>query len=497
MAFSNNPQFETYKTINVKFDATPTHRSGNIQSPKDSAIWNLFYDRVSQENKQREVFLKKRPGLITTGWALNKASSASVITGYYYDATSNRFYWAVDNHVYYIAPDISTTPVLVATLVTNGVPVGFCEFLRGSDMKRFIAFSDGTELWLDEIGGTATKVTDADLPSPHVPQPVQLDGYLFLADKNTSDLYNCVNDDPFSWEPGDYISAEMSGDYIVKLAMNRNYIVAFGLTSLEIFWNAAVESGSPMKRNESGFKRTGYVGGLSSIGDKLYFVGQDQNKIVSVYVLDGFKLERISNEAVDRTLELISTTAGQEISVTTLDGVTVTVDGHSFYLVKTSQTTWAYDLDEKMWYEWKNPLNFGLNLEASWAMYRGGQYVAVGGQTTMSLMSPQVYQDLSTNFTCRYVTEDVTASTLNWKSCGRLSLLADRPALTTPSNIQVSWSDDDWLTSSSVQNLNLSSSSPYITRLGRFRVRSFKLEYTDNYPLRMQQLDLDINVGSS
>jgi hypothetical protein len=497
MAFSNSPQFETYKTIQVKFDATPTFRSGDTAAARDSAIRNMFYDRVSQENKTREVSLKKRPGLVATTWSLGKDSGASTVNGHYYDSDSNRFYWAVNSRVYYVAPNISNTPVLVATLTTSGLPVGFCEFLRASDMKRFIAFSDGQELWLDEIGGTATKVTDADLPVPHLPQPVQLDGYLFVAAKNTNDLYNSVNDDPFSWEPTDYISAEMTGDYITKLATNRNYIVAFGTNSLEIFWNAAVETGSPMKRNESGFKRVGYLAGICTIGDKLYFVGQDQNKTVSVYVMDGFKLDRISNEVVDRSLEQLTTTQNGLDAVSLVDGITVTVDGHSFYLIQNTNTCWAYDLDEKMWYEWLSPTNDRLNIQAAWAKYGGGQYVAVGSQTTISLLSPAVYQDFGANFTCRYVTEDIIAGTLNWKSCSRAMLQADRHLPTGTSNVQLSWSDDDWNSSSTVQSINVFSASPYITRLGRFRTRSFKLEYADNYPLRMQQLDLDINVGSS
>jgi len=497
MAFSNSPQFETYKTVPVKFDATPTHRLGNLVFPRDSTIWNMFYDRISQENKTREVLLKKRPGLTATTWSLAKSVSSSPITGHYYEPTTHRFYWAVENKVYYVTPDSTVVPTLVATLTTTGQPVGFCEFFRSSDLVRFVAFSDGVELWLDEIGGTATKVTDPDLPTPHVPQPVQLDGYLFVAKKDTNDLYNSVNDDPFSWEPTDFISAEMSGDNIIKLSMNRNYVVAMGVESMEIFWNAAVESGSPMKRNESGFKRVGYVGGMCNIGDKLHFIGQDQNKILSVYVLDGFKLDKISNEIVDRSLEPVNASINLRAAVSLLNGIVVTADGHTFYLVRTSGTTWAYDVDEKMWYEWKNSNGGNLIIEAAWSMYHGGQYVAVAGQPTISLFTPYSFQDFGQNFTCRYVTEDITAGTLNWKSCSRAMLQTDRPASTGTSNLQISWSDDDWNSSSSVQYINVFSASPYITRLGRFRTRSFKLEYADNYPLRMQQLDLDINVGSS
>lgn len=501
MAFTQSPQFQTYKTETIKFDDTSTYRTGNIATvQRDSAIWNLFYDRVSQENKTREVTLKKRPGISATSYTLNKTSGANNIRGFYYDVSSNRFYWAVENKVYYVAPNVSATSSLVTTLTTSTGYVGFCEFLRSSDGKRFVVFSDGVELWLDEIGGTATKVTSVDMPTPHIPQPVQLDGYIFVAPVDSNELYNCVNDDPFSWVAGDFISAEMVGDYINKLANNRNYIVAFGAGSLEIFWNAAVDSGSPMKRNESGFKSVGYVTGLCQIADILYFIGQDKNKNVSVYKLDGFKLERISDEVVDRSLQNITST--DNVKAQTLldrDGYSLSIDGHTFYTIVTGQTTWVYDIDEKMWYEWKGSDNVGLNLQAVWSMFNGAQYVAVGGQTNISIMAPNIYQDFNTNYTCRYITQDNIFGTMNWKTCNRLIIQADMHNHVGTSNLQVSWSDNDWADggTSGPWNVNLFSSSPYITRLGRFRNRSFKLEYTDNYPLRLKQMELELNVGNT
>ena len=132
-------------------------------------------------------------------------------------------------------------------------------------------------------------------------------------------------------------------------------------------------------------------------------------------------------------------------------------------------------------------------------MYNGAQYVAIGGQTVISIMSPALYQDFGTNFTCRYVTQDWTLGTLNWKTCNRLTLQGDMHANSGTSNVQISWSDMDWADGGSGLsfNVNMFSVSPYVTRLGRFRNRSFKLEYSDNYPLRLRQMELDLNVGNT
>lgn len=498
MAYTNAPQNQTYKTETIKFDDTTTYRSGNLATVRDSSIVNLFYDRVSQENKSREVFLKKRPGLKATTYNLTKTLSTDDLRGYYYDVPSNRFYWAVNNKVYSVTPDVGASIRTVQTLVTSSGYVGFCEFLQASTGKRFVIFSDGTDLWVDDYAiTTCTEVVAADMPTPHVPQPVQLDGYVFLADANTNDIYNSNNDDPTLWTAGDYISAEHSGDYVIKLATARNYVVAFGNKSMEMFWNAAEISGSPMKRNDSGFKAIGYVTGLINVQDVLYFVGQEANKAVGVYKLDGFKLDRISDEVVDRSLQVITDTVNDKAEVNLeRDGYCISVDGHTFYCLVTPQTTWMYDVDEKFWYEWKNTSDTGLDIQAAWGMYDGGQYVAIGDETYISMLTPALYRDFGANYTCTYITTNQHFGTLNYKYCSRAHLNCDRQVATGTSSLILSWSDDDWANTTGTSTINVFSESPYIYRQGRFRRRSYKLTYADNYPLRMKQLDLDLNVGS-
>lgn len=500
MAFTNAPQNQTYKTESITFDDTIAYRTGNLTVQRDSAIWNMFYDRISQENKTRDVSLKKRPGLGVTSYSLTKDTASDNLRGYYYDVPSNRFYWAVNDNVYSVTPDVGSTVRTVATLVTSSGYVGFTEFLQAATGKRFVVFSDGTDLWVDDYAATScTKVVAADLPTPHVPQPVQLDGYIFLAAANTNDVYNSNNDDPTLWTAGDYISAEMSGDYVVKLATARNYVVAFGNKSIEIFWNAAEVSGSPMKRNESGYKSVGYVTGLINIQDVLYFVGQEANKALAVYKLDGFKLDRVSDEAVDRSLQVITSTVNDKAEVNLdRDGYCISVDGHTFYCLVTPQTTWMYDVDEKFWYEWRNSSNTGLDIQASWGMFNGAQYVAIGGQTYISMMTPALYQDFGSNFKCRYITQDNIFGTMNWKTCNRAVIQGDMHQHTGTSNLQLYYSDNDWADggTNGPIDINLFNSSPFAQRLGRFRNRSFKLEYSDNYPLRLKKMELDLNIGA-
>ena len=129
-------------------------------------------------------------------------------------------------------------------------------------------------------------------------------------------------------------------------------------------------------------------------------------------------------------------------------------------------------------------------------MYNGSMYVAIEGKTTISFFSQTAYQDFGTNFTTRYTTEDITGDTMNWKNCHRMYLIADMFQHTGESNVVITWSDNDWADGGSTapRNINVFSSSAFIRHCGRFRNRSIRLEYTDNYPLRMVGMELDVNV---
>lgn len=498
MAYTSSPQFNTYKTVDIQFDGVDLYRSGNLNIQRDLNIINFYYDRLTKENERRDVKLKKRPGLTTSSYSLTKSSSSDVLRGSFYDVDQNAFYWAVNNKVYAVKPDSGTSVRTVTTLSTSSGYVGFCSFLKSTN-TRYVLFSDGTDLWVDDyVAVSCNKVVDPDMPTPHQPYPIYLDGYVFLIKANSGDIYNSDNDDPTTWTAGSFITAEISSDYALRLIKAKNYLICLGYNSAEYFWDAGnTPPSSPLSRNDSPVRSVGYLTGLCTIGDTTYFVGQDEKRNVSVFAVNSFKIESVSNEVVDRTLQTISSTSNEKAQLNlNKDGFCISVDGHTFYILVTPQTTWAYDIDEKFWYEWKGSDNTGLKVEAAWGMYNGSIYCAIQNQTSISILSPAIYQDFGSNFTCQYTTENATFDSFNWKICHRVALNCSMHNYTGTSNAVLSWSDNDWADggTGTARNINVFSSSPYITRCGKFRNRSFRIKYTDNYPFFMSGLSLDINV---
>ncbi len=496
--FTNSPETQTYRTMSIEVDGRPMFRSGNLAAQRDLQIVNMFYDRISQENKERNVRLIKRDGLTSTTYSLNKSVNTASLRGYFYDVDTNTFYWAVDNKVYSLSTNGigPYTTRTVTTLGTSSGAVGFCSYLK-SDGTRFILFTDGTQLWVDDYNTTTcTAVTSPNIPTPHQPYPLYLNGYVFLIKSNTSDLYNSDVDDPFTWAADDFIVAEISSDYAIRPYKVKNYITVLGQSSVEYFWDAGNTTQSPLSRNDSPVRNVGYITGGAQTGDTVFFVGQDEKQNIGVFSINSFKVERVSNSVVDRTLQAFSSTPNTKGGVfLNQDGFIVSSNGHTFYVLVAVQTTWAYDVDEKIWYEWKGSDNTGLKIEAAWGMFNGASYLAIKNQTTISLMSPEVYQDFGQNFTCRYTTENTTFGTKNWKVCHRFSVHGNMHNNTGTSNAFVSWSDNDWADSGSTPRpINLFSNSPFITKCGRFRNRSFRVEYSDNYPFFLEKLEFDLNV---
>lgn len=499
MAYTQNPENSTYKTLPVAFDGRSLYRNGDLTDQRDLQIVNMYYDTIFQDsqNKQAVKRLMKRPGLASTTYSLTKAAASSEIRGSYYDTDQNAMYWAVDDKLYSVNPDVSATTRLVATLNTSSGLVGFCSFLK-SDNTRYVVASDGTDIWIDDyVAVSCSRVVDADLPTPHEPSPIYLDGYLFIIAAGTGDIYNSDLDDPTGWTPGDFITAEISSDYLLRLVKAKNYIVALGYNSIEYFYDAGNVSGSPLARNDSPFRSVGYISGLSTISDVTYFIGQDERHGIGIFSIENFDVSRISTPVVDRTLQpYVATQNTKSRALLNRPGYAVSFNGRTFYVVPTSTTTWIFDIETKEWYEWKGSDGTGLDIEASWIMYNGAMYVALGNQTSIAIMSPAVYQDFGVNFTCRYTSELVDGGTINWKYGHRMALDSSQEATSGTSNLTVTWSDNDWKSASTTtRSINLFSLSPYAFRLGRFRKRSFRFEYSDNYPLWLRGFYLDINVG--
>jgi hypothetical protein len=294
----------TYKTVPIRFDGEDAFRSGDLTVQRDLQIVNMYYDKLAKADAppwSKQVRLRKRPGLASTTYNLSKTLNTDALRGYFYNSDNNAFYWAVNNKVYTILPDSGTTVRTVCTLATSSGHVGFCSSANSTTNVRYVIITDGTNLWVDNYATTTcTQVTSANLPTPHQPYPLYVDGYVMLIKSNTGDMYNSNVDDPTTWTAGEYISAEISSDYSIRPFKVKNYIIVLGTSSIEYFYDAGNATGSPFSRQDSPFRNVGYVTGGQQSGDTVFFVGQDEKQNLGVYTVNSFQVDRVSTAVVDR-----------------------------------------------------------------------------------------------------------------------------------------------------------------------------------------------------
>lgn len=487
MAFSKNPEFNTYSSKKIKLLRELDSRSSSIS--KDVNYLNCFFEVTKNKTTQEQDYnIVKRPGLSSYANTLPSTN----IRGIYYWEDKDKIIAISGNDVWIATASTGThITTLSGSLATLNGKCGFTEFLYDDNTSKVI-ISDGTKIYTLDNANTLVAVTDVDFPTPHVAMPVFLDGYLFLAKADTADIYNSDLNNPLAWTAGNFISAEMFPDNVTAVAKLNNYLVAFGSSSIEYFWDAANASGSPLQRNDTPVKLTGYLGGLCQVGNTIYFLGNSSTGTPDVYVLEDFKMESVSDTSVRKYLEDV----GSDLANSS--AVSISFLGHDFYMFTIGATTYVYDTSTKLWTTFAYQANLNMYALYATSVKIGGVHCSViyiNNATNLARFDVDIYQDVSTNFTMRIVTGLEQFDSYNQKVMHRLIIDADKP--TANAEVDVSWSDDDYQTFNTAVGVNLNQELPSITRLGRFRRRAFKLEFVENFPLRMRGLEVDINMGQT
>jgi hypothetical protein len=481
VAYSKTPVIQTYETKRVNFIANPQQR--DTSGSKDFRLINLMTEVVTSAiGDQKKYYIKSRPGM-TTSYTTN----AAVGRGMYNWIVSGTSYImnVSGNKVYY-------NGTLVLTLSTSTGQVGFTEFVSSTGVVSLVLV-DGTNGYVFSAPGTYTQITDADFPTPHIPHPVFMDGYLFLAKSGTQDIYNSNLDDPALWTSGEYISAEMYPDKIVALSKNNNYIYAIGSNSVEYFYDAANATGSPLARHASAVQQFGTVAPASVIQTEkeVIFIGETGNGGHTVWTIDGFKEKEIGIPAIKSAL------LGEGSNLASATAFCVRVSGQKCYVVCLTTRTLVYSFSTEMWHEWATGTSiFTGNLGTDGP--NGSAYILDKSNGKVYLMDEMKYTDAGTAITCTAISAKLDFDNMNRKFMHRLTLVGDVPDDTyVDSTVNVSWSDDDYKTWSTPVALIFNGDLPAIFRLGQFRRRAIKLTYALPHLLRLEGMEVDINKGGN
>jgi hypothetical protein len=491
MAYTKSPTTDTYSSERVQIFREMTTRDGGT-SGKDEDYVNIIIETVKQQEQgDKRKFLMKRAGT----QSVLASAAPSNIRGLYFWGDQNKIFYCVANAIFSFNVNTGVLVAFPAVFSTVTGEVGFTEYLYANGTVDLIA-TDGSAvngIVTITTAGVVTHCADVDLPA-HIPVPIFLDGYLFVAKSSSAELYNSDLNLPLTWS-GAYIQAEMEADLIVRIAKLNNYIVVFGRETIEYFWDAGnVGAGGPLQRNDTPIKINTYLAGFAVYGNIIYYVGTDQGGQPDVFMLKDFKIESIGTPAISRYLNSAAD------GIAAWNGNVLSLQGHSVYVITAGTSkTYVYDVDVKLWNRWafKQESTFDILIASTITnTYNVQTFFALNdGTSAIYTLNKDIYQDVGVNFTCSIVTENNDFGTMNRKTMKRLSVIGDRPS--TNANLMVSTSDNDYQSYSTPIAVNLNQDNPCAYRLGSFRQRVFKLTFTANELFRIQEIEVDINKGNS
>lgn len=481
MAFSKAPSQSTYQTKEVK--AAWAMRNRDAAGTKDTIALNGFFDLVQDRaTGDKDIHFVKRDGTSLFEYTLPSGPAR----GAYYWEEQDKLFVAYSNDIAVIT---GSTGVLVTTLtdvfVSTTGDVGFVEYLYDTGETKIVA-ADGARVVTIDASNVVVAGTSVDQPTSFEPHVMFLDGFLFMVKTGTSDIYNSNLNDPLVYTVGDFISAEMVGDKLLRIARLNNYIIALGTASIEFFYNAAVETASPLKRVDTPIKNVGYLGGLVTHLNRMYFVGQTQNTSPEVYMLEDWKMDSLDNPPLRRYIQ----------PFTSFEGAIVTNGGRDFYVLTVGTITYWMDLETRIWTRiaFRNTNTFAIKtaMIVPRATIGNVSVVIPTTGTALYFFNPNIYQDAGTNYTATVLTYKTVFDTFRQKFMSRLMVIADK---TSAGSLEVSWSDDDYLTYSAVRTIDLASRRPRIHRMGDFTERAFRFSQTANNPLKLHHFEVDYNIG--
>jgi len=490
MAYTKAPSVATNSAERFDFIYNPQQRDARTLN-KDARLVNMMVEVLPSPNKENtRAFVKSRPGM----------SVAYTVTG---GLGRGLYNWVFNNTSYIVAVSadkVTVNGVLRQTLTTTTGVVGFTEHVDSLGIVRLF-MCDGTKgyVWGSPIAAP-TLITDVNFPSPHIPMPIFLDGYIFVAKKDTQDVYNSQLDLPLSWSEGGsggpmYISAEMYPDTIKALSKNNNYIYAIGRGSIEYLYDAATSTGSPLARENSAVQQFGTPSPASVVQTEkeVILIGETGNGGHTVWTINGFKENDISTPSIRNIL------LEEGANLATAVGNCVRVSGQKLYILVLSTRTIVYSFDTQMWSEWRSGFGGTANFYGNFLVdgLNGGVYVLISSGINICTMNQDIYTDLGNPINCVITTPKYDFGTYNRKTMSRFVLVGDNPTALSGSNLcKLEWSDDDYSTWSGPRYISFQYDFPGITQLGAFRRRAFRLTYDSEALFRLDGAEVDINKGT-
>lgn len=435
---------------------------------KDAKLINAFLERDALTG---DYWLFKRPGLLT--YSQPSGGAANGLGCYNW---RGNIYSIFGSTIYKDTTNIGTVDT------TNGV-YAFSESSGGTPR---MVLGNGVKAYTYD-GTTFAQITDGDFPAAF------LKGWAYL-DKTTYVMYLPNNilgsdlDNPTSWDPLNLINAQIRPDLGVGLAQHLVYVIGFKVESTEFFFDAANSTGSPLSTVQGAKVNWGCLsmGTVQDIDGILIWAAANKETSPQFVALTSGKAEVISTPPIERLINTVDFTASYSWAFKEW--------GHTFYGVTfaNNNLTLVYDMKEHQWAQWQDtdgnffPIVSSTKGAATTHIFQhktnGKLYLTDGSYGT----------DDGSFFTMDATTPSFDAGTRRSKYLGMIYFNGD----IVPANLQVRHTDDDFETWSNFRTVDMALNNPKLRVNSSFFQRAYNLRYRGPSAMRLQSMDLQMDIGT-
>jgi len=340
------------------------------------------------------------------------------------------------------------------------------------------------------IQATATCLLNGFPSGSIVPGTAYFNTYVYVM-TDDGKIWNSEPNDPTKWDALNFITAEAEPDKGVALAKHLNYLIAFGQWSTEFFYDAGNAIGSPLLPNQTFRIEFGCANGNSVVEmqQTVVWIAVGRNTGRSVLMLDGTRPVQISDVSIERILD--------QSSLVNVRAYSLKIAGHYFYVLNLldDNLTLVCDIKSKQWCIWTSYVNNQETIlnGTFFTSYNNEAYALDNSNGKLYNISENTYTDETGPIQFRIRTPLIDAASTTRKFIGRFEIVGDKIGAT----LRIRHTDDDYQNWSQYRNVDLNATRSVLYQNGNFRRRAYEFFCTDNQPLRLQALEMDLDAGTN
>ena len=470
---------------------------------KDAKMVNCFVEKTSNG-----VAIVKRPGSAYV--STNTGTPQGQFNTWYNGASPASSFYIVNNTIYeYGNPSFS---LAIPTTASGYAPYSIVSgpsLSPGTFGVYAILQNVGFHTWPPSPGGGLWVFNGATLTPAGGSYPINnavpgiavLNGITYLM-TYAGNIQGSAFNDPTTWPALDFIGPIGAVGVGMGVWRHLNFIVAYYSEGIQVYYDAnAAPNGQGIALGpvSNASWSTGLLSywSLVELNDVTFFLAEDTVFGRTIQAMIGLQLQKISTPFVEKILDLIpiNTAGGSFVgSSVAVWASGIRIAGHSFYVITLADLgiTLAYDVELQLWQQWSSVVG-GVEQYFTGRYYINsslGNYIQDLSTGRTMQMEQNLYTDATGPIPVTCVTKQHDWGSLNWKRFASMTQLGD--TATSSTNIQVSFTDDDYNTFSTPRNIDMSTVRKQLRNCGSSRRRAWKMFYEDNYPLRLWEMELDM-----